>query len=254
MILLRISVKNNKQKQNTHTHTHTHTPTLHTHNHPHTPSHPPHTPVNYKYFRGLVCHQIYSSTWSPLKSSEHWPPLKIVKHDIFGVFSQCFPRTRVWVLGRFRVLGVSVGCYMKVLGKDRNANTHTPSHTPPHTHPTTRNLSQVLVSKEANIGHRQLQQTKVVNSKFRSLGWLFFNQSIKLHSEKTGSCNFNNVECTRTTVLLIPYALHRGLFWEHRQTWDLTQMAPLEGHVYYEWQKVLFINVNYVIMYSGCAK
>ena len=42
----------------------------------------------------------------------HWGPRsadppKMVKHDVFGVFSQRFPRTRFWVLGRCRVLGVS---------------------------------------------------------------------------------------------------------------------------------------------------
>ena len=55
----------------------------------------------------------------------------MVKHDVFGVFSQCFPRTRFWVLGRCRVLGVSWCCHMKVLGSISKANAyiHTYIHT-----------------------------------------------------------------------------------------------------------------------------
>ena len=46
----------------------------------------------------------------------------MVKHDVFGVFSQRFPRTRFWVLGRCRVLGVSVCFHVKVLGSISKAN------------------------------------------------------------------------------------------------------------------------------------
>ena len=49
----------------------------------------------------------------------------MVKHDVFGVFSQRFPRTRFWVLGTCRVLGVSVCFHMKVLGSISKANAHT---------------------------------------------------------------------------------------------------------------------------------
>ena len=48
----------------------------------------------------------------------------MVKHDVFGVFSQRFPRTRFWVLGTCRVLGVSVCFHMKVLGSISKANAH----------------------------------------------------------------------------------------------------------------------------------
>ena len=73
----------------------THTPTHkeNTHTHPNTPPHT-HTPRFCLYFRGLVCPHIYSNFWSPLRSSERWSP-KMVKHDVYGVFSQCFARTRV---------------------------------------------------------------------------------------------------------------------------------------------------------------
>ena len=67
--------------------------------------------------------------WGPRSAD----PPKMVKHDVFGVFSQRFPRTRFWVLGRCRVLGVSVCFHMKVLGSISKANAHT--HT--HTHKTT---------------------------------------------------------------------------------------------------------------------
>ena len=49
----------------------------------------------------------------------------MVKHDVFGVFSQRFPRTRFWVLGRCRVLGVLVCFHMKVLGSISKANAPT---------------------------------------------------------------------------------------------------------------------------------
>ena len=58
--------------------------------------------------------------WGPRSAD----PPKMVKHDVFGVFSQRFPRTRFWVLGRCRVLGVSVCFHMKVLGSISKANAH----------------------------------------------------------------------------------------------------------------------------------
>ena len=63
----------------------------------------------------------------------HWGPRsadppKMVKHDVFGVFSRRFPRTRFWVLGRCRVLGVSWCFHMKVLGSISKANAPTHTH------------------------------------------------------------------------------------------------------------------------------
>ena len=117
--------------------THTHTPHLptHTHTHPHTPPHT-HTPTCLAYTSEDSCVLMYI-----VRLEVHWGPRsadppKMVKHDVFGVFSQCFPRTRFWVLGRCRVLGVSWCCHMRVLGSisKANAHTHTPPHIPLHPH------------------------------------------------------------------------------------------------------------------------
>ena len=67
------------------------------------------------------------SSYNKVRLEVHWGPRsadppKMVKHDVFGVFSQRFPRTRFWVLGRCRVLGVSWCFHMKVLGSINKAN------------------------------------------------------------------------------------------------------------------------------------
>ena len=67
--------------------------------------------------------------WGPRSAD----PPKMVKHDVFGIFSQRFPRTRFWVLDRCRVLGVSVCFHVKVLGSISKANAPPHTHTHPHT-------------------------------------------------------------------------------------------------------------------------
>ena len=108
----------------THTHTHTHTPTCLAYT----------SEDSYV----LIYKVRLEVRWGPRSAD----PPKMVKHDVFGVFSQRFPRTRFWVLGRCRVLGVSVCFHMKVLGSISKANappptpthtTHPTHHTPPHT-------------------------------------------------------------------------------------------------------------------------
>ena len=98
--------------------------------------HPPppntHTPTCLAYTSEDVYVLIYK-----VRLEVHWGPRsadppKMVKHDVFGVFSQRFPRTRFWVLGRCRVLGVSWCFHMKVLGSISKANAHTHTHTPTH--------------------------------------------------------------------------------------------------------------------------
>ena len=92
----------------THTHTHTHTPTCLAYT----------SEDSYV----LIYKVRLEVRWGPRSAD----PPKMVKHDVFGVFSQRFPRTRFWVLGRCRVLVVSVCFHMKVLGSISKANAPPP--------------------------------------------------------------------------------------------------------------------------------
>ena len=112
----------------------------------------------------------------------------MVKHDVFCVFSQCFPTTRVWVLGRFRVLGVSVGWHINVLGKDRNAKAHiptlhsTPTHTPlqlkflMHTHHLTHTLRYDTRQVEQKPGGRGREWATLG---VHPLSWLLSNNRLE---------------------------------------------------------------------------
>ena len=102
-------------------HTHTHPP----HTHPHTPTCLAYTSED-SYV--LIYKVRLEFRWGPRSAD----PPKMVKHDVFGVISQRFPRTRFWVLGRCRVLGVSVCFHVKVLGSISKANAppHPPQNTP----------------------------------------------------------------------------------------------------------------------------
>ena len=103
--------------------------------------------------------------WGPRSAD----PPKMVKHDVFGVFSQRFPRTRFWVLGRCRVLGVSVCFHMKVLGSISKANAHppTPTHTPPPTHTYTQKVKSYMIK------HNECRLVNFLNFilRQRSVSW-----------------------------------------------------------------------------------
>ena len=93
--------------------------------HTHTPTHTPPLAL-------LILPRTRMSSYR-VRLEVHWgtrsaDPPKMVKHDVSGVFSQRFSRTRFWVLGRCRVLGVSWCFHMKVLGSISKANAH--PHTP----------------------------------------------------------------------------------------------------------------------------